>query len=992
MLFKLRTFLKAPSFDDDDLSRRAAILNAVLLVTILILAVSSIPNALTNPDVSGTFLAHTLIVVGLIFLYLLMRRGYILSVSLLLVGSLWLIVTAATATRGGVDSPHFGAEIGLVVVAGLLLGVRGALLIAIFNSLAVLVITAAIENGQLPAHIGNTQLNQAVIQVSLYMMVALFLYIATSRLDEAFTRVRSNAALAKSTLDELRATSVNRDYVDNILQSMSNLLVTLNPDGTIQTVNRATLKLLNYSETELIGQPFLKIALGVSADSMRRKTTQAVDATFIAKEGHQIPVMLSSALLMRDGVAEGVVCIAEDMTLRYQAQDQRKRDELRYRALFDQTTDAVFILDLSGKHIAINQRAADMLGYTADELLQLLYRDIVGEIEIDKTDTTVQALVDGERVPTHERIFRRKDGTEFPAEVSAQLVRDETGNPIHIQRIARDITERRQIDEQLHYQADLLQNVSDAIISTRLDSTIRSWNKAAEYVYGWKAEEVIGRSLTDVVRTTFGNEANEDAIKRQYFARGYWRSEVTQQRKDGQVLHILSSVSLLRDSNGRPQGTVAVNHDITKRKLAELELQKRLDQLATLRQIDSEIGSTLDLDKVLLFALNAAVSLAGAEAGFILITQEQGNRIAGRYGKYAEVEDQHPVVEIDDPLYGITGRAMKTLQPQFVPDVKNDPAYYADLPDTQALMAIPLISHDRLIGIIDLETTQQDHFTPEVFDFVQLIGGRLAAAIDNARLYQVSQQQLSEMQKLYDEISKLEQLKTDMIRIASHDLRNPVGVINGYLELLRKDIYDRLSESEIDYIETISRQVDRMQHIIDDILSLERIQQVAKAQIAERIDLHELIDKVVRNHRAEAEHKFQELDIKATDEILTVEGDSTQLYEAISNLVTNAIKYTPDGGSVSIALQQVDNNARVEVRDTGYGIPEEQQPRLFEPFFRAKMKETAEIGGTGLGLHLVKNIVERHAGKIMVESVYGTGSTFSVELPLVKTPRLVLTD
>jgi PAS domain S-box-containing protein len=661
-------------------------------------------------------------------------------------------------------------------------------------------------------------------------------------------------------------------------------------------------------------------------------------------------------------------------------------DEFLYRALFEQTNDAVFILNLDGRHTAVNSRATELLGYSSDTLLGMLHRDLVVETDADKVDQVLQALLNGEVIDPFERTYQRKDSTTFPAEVNVQLVYDDNRNPIHIQSVVRDITERKGIEEQLNYRALILQNVSDVVIATDTHSVIRSWNDAARKVYGWTAEEVIGRSLSDVIPTVTGDSEGHDGghlIKEQYLHRGYWRSEVVQRRKDGRLLYVLSSVSVLRNSAGEPMGIVTVNHDITKRKQAELSAQRQTENLAALRQVDAEIGSTLDLDQTLLFALNAAVSLSGADAGFVaLLDPDSGEgrvSMIHTYGPYQYLAESRKVLHI----YGIAGRVLRQRKAEMIADVSTDPDYQGDLKETRALMAFPLMSRDRMIGIINIESFKDEHFTPDVFDFVGLLISRLAAAIDNARLYQLSQGQLGELQQVYEKVSNLEQLKTDMIRIASHDLRNPVGLLNGYLELLRGDADDRLTDQEKEFIEAMARALRRMQIIIDDILSLERIQQMAENQINEPVDMFMLVDRAAANHMAEAERKSLVVQtvIEPPDAPYVVLGDPTQLYEAVSNLISNAIKYTPDSGRIDIALSALPETIRLEVHDNGYGIPVNMQAKLFTPFFRAKTEETEEIEGVGLGLHLVSNIVRRHDGEMIFTSTYGEGSTFGFELP-----------
>jgi signal transduction histidine kinase len=278
--------------------------------------------------------------------------------------------------------------------------------------------------------------------------------------------------------------------------------------------------------------------------------------------------------------------------------------------------------------------------------------------------------------------------------------------------------------------------------------------------------------------------------------------------------------------------------------------------------------------------------------------------------------------------------------------------------------------------VLLLETRRP--LTDEQLDFMQVLTARIAVAVDNASLYQISQQQLAELKTLYERVSQLEQIKTDMIRIAAHDLRNPINVVTGFAELLLE--MGHLPEAEQDQVSHIFVAGRRMQKLVADILSLERIEQIQAGENLPRLDLAALIDQVYQAQQYSAtQHEFR---INKELESIFVRGDAPQLHEAITNLVTNAFKYTSAGGRVEICLSTDDKYAILKVIDTGYGIPDEMQARLFQPFYRVRSQETYEIEGTGLGLHLVKNIIERHNGTMQFHSVYGQGSTFGFRLPL----------
>ena len=660
------------------------------------------------------------------------------------------------------------------------------------------------------------------------------------------------------------------------------------------------------------------------------------------------------------------------------------QDDILYRALFEQTNDAVFIMDLSGHYLRVNKRASEMLGYHQADLVGESFTLTIADNEVDHAIRIVRRLIQGEVIQPFERMFKRHDGKLFPAEIHLQLVYDDDGKPLHIQNVARDITDRKIFEDRVHFQASLLENVSEAIISTDSEGAIKTWNIAAEEIYGWSAKEVMGHQLGDVIETTYtaGKHNTVHHVKQRYLTQGYWSNEVIQKTRDGVEIYMLNTVSILRDADNNVSGTVSVSRDISGRKRAELGLQRYIDQMEALRQVDVEISSTLELEKVLVLALNAAVHLSGADAGFImLMDNETGKHQVRGYGDYSDIGKQL----IKEPTQGITGRAVKRKQSELVIDVRHDPDYILDLPDTICMMVFPLISVERIVGVINLESNEYTTFTPEIYQFISLLTNHLATSLDNARLYQKSQVQLRELSILYEQVSNLESLKTDMIRIASHDLRNPVGLVAGYVALLKEDLEGRINEDETDFLDSITSAVDRMQNIINEILSLERIQEAAKDEVRENLDLNALSEIVFLTHKPEANTKSQTMVLELAQEgTPIIFGDRAQLHEALSNFVTNAIKYTPKGGEIYVRVTSDGETASVKVEDNGYGIIENQQQGLFTPFFRAKSVETENIKGVGLGLSLVKNIIERHHGRVIFESVYGEGSTFGFSLPLVE--------
>jgi signal transduction histidine kinase len=437
------------------------------------------------------------------------------------------------------------------------------------------------------------------------------------------------------------------------------------------------------------------------------------------------------------------------------------------------------------------------------------------------------------------------------------------------------------------------------------------------------------------------------------------------------------SVQPTSSDHGEIFAGIIVAQDVTPFAQVQEQLNERVRQLTVLTRVESELAAHLNIDYVLMMALDSAVRLSHADAGFIAL-HHNGNWDHMKFiGQYPEATVRAFVKR----GMGIVSRVIRQQQAELVTDVQNDPDYVAVLPQTCAQIIVPLLSRDALVGVLSLEISKPDRFTAQTLDLTRLITARVAQAIDNSRLYQQTADQLQEMQQLYERVSRLEQLKTDMIRIASHDLRNPLSVILSYSGMLQTELKSPNPRgTALEYAENIDLASQQMRKIIINILSLERIEEAAKEMQLDECSLREVVEHSFAEHYSMAALKSHDYQLLLETDAAVVHGDLMQLSEAVGNLIGNAIKYTPEGGQVIVSLAAIGDRLIFKVEDNGFGIKEAQQSRLFQPFFRARMPETRDIEGTGLGLHLVKNIIERHHGSMFFESEYGKGSTFGFEI------------
>ncbi|HAX68728.1 MAG TPA: hypothetical protein DCY14_03895, partial [Anaerolineae bacterium] len=240
--------------------------------------------------------------------------------------------------------------------------------------------------------------------------------------------------------------------------------------------------------------------------------------------------------------------------------------------------------------------------------------------------------------------------------------------------------------------------------------------------------------------------------------------------------------------------------------------------------------------------------------------------------------------------------------------------------------------------------------------------------------------------RLYENVTqeqkRLEKVKNEFIATASHDLKNPIMSISGYSDLLSKA--GPLNQQQQDFVGYIQSSARNMLELVQNMLQLTEIDLQQMQERREALDAVELLEAVVNESQILAKEKGQTLEISNTKGSVQVEGDSLQVRQVYRNLIGNAIKYTPEGGKVSVSSHTQDGNLIIQIRDTGYGIPAADLPFIFDRFYRVRSGKASEIEGNGLGLAIVKSVIEKHGGQVRVESEVGTGTRFEVSLPACK--------
>jgi signal transduction histidine kinase len=232
------------------------------------------------------------------------------------------------------------------------------------------------------------------------------------------------------------------------------------------------------------------------------------------------------------------------------------------------------------------------------------------------------------------------------------------------------------------------------------------------------------------------------------------------------------------------------------------------------------------------------------------------------------------------------------------------------------------------------------------------------------------------------QLKELDRLKSQMVQMTSHDLKNPLQAAMSYIELLTEDGENIFTDDMQGYINVIWMQLNRMYRIISGILDLERVQ--AGTPAFEQIVLEDVLRRAVDELSDQARSKGLDLQLELDKDLPYVLGDAQQLGQALVNLVENAVKFTPSGGKVVVRADVDKTQVVIHVSDTGVGIPSDEQQRVFERFYRGRQEGIVHLGGSGLGLSLVKAVVDRHNGEISLESQPGKGTVFHVQLPIAE--------
>lgn len=404
-------------------------------------------------------------------------------------------------------------------------------------------------------------------------------------------------------------------------------------------------------------------------------------------------------------------------------------------------------------------------------------------------------------------------------------------------------------------------------------------------------------------------------------------------------------------------------------------LASRVEELSVMQRIDRELNTSLDVERAMQITLDWSMRQSDTTAGLIGLVSENGLDIVASEGFSNELEayDEEPMPLIIPALREAaqTGETQRLL----AADLQNGAAI---LSTAQSQLIIPIRREAEVIGLLALESDNDDAYATDIENFLVRLSDHAAIAISNAQLYsQVQQANLA---------------KSDFVSFVAHELKTPMTSIKGYSDLLAAGSVGEINEAQANFLSTIRTNVTRMSTLVSDLADISRIEAGRLQLEFSTIPINEAVEDVVHSTQAVLDEKRQTLTIDIPDDLPAAWGDRNRVIQVLTNLVSNAHKYTAEEGNITIRAVESENEwdpegaakvVHISVADNGIGIKEEDQKKIFQQYFRTdESKDFAT--GTGLGLNIARYLVEMQSGKIWFESEYDKGTTFHFTIPITE--------
>ncbi|KAA3656722.1 MAG: GAF domain-containing protein [Chloroflexi bacterium] len=405
--------------------------------------------------------------------------------------------------------------------------------------------------------------------------------------------------------------------------------------------------------------------------------------------------------------------------------------------------------------------------------------------------------------------------------------------------------------------------------------------------------------------------------------------------------------------------------------------QRGLRDMSALVDMAKQVTGNLKLQSVLETTVQLLRSLLNARASTITMLSEDKQELIVKAADGVNPEFLNARMKVED---SISGRVVQNSQLVYTRDAHSDPNFIFFDEVVRSLLVVPLVIRNEAIGTISVDSEQPNTFSESDIQLMTIAASQVSVAIANANLFEELEARATELKAAYDELRESDRLKDELVQNVSHELRTPLTFVKGYSDLLMDGEMGLLTPPQQDALTIIADKTNEITRIIDDIITLQRID--AGNLNLKPESMLEMLQTTVANHQLVADQKGLTINVMLSSEKGMVNIDKQRITQVLDNLIGNAMKFSPDGGSIKVSMTVEQNKVLVIVADEGIGISPEQHERIFERFYQIDGSARRRFGGTGIGLAIVKRIIDAHHGKIWVQSELNRGSAFYFMLPL----------
>ena len=737
--------------------------------------------------------------------------------------------------------------------------------------------------------------------------------------------------------------SYEKNLLQSLLDSIPDSIYFKDKDCKFIKVNKAKAVNSNTTIEKIIGKTDDMFLSEIDADKIRK------DDKLIMETGKPI-VNKTEKLSDKNGVERwvsvtkiprfdeagniiGTMGISRDITELKKAENIVKKSERRYRNLFETAIDPIVVLDTNGVFVDVNEQVTKLLGFSKVELIGKRFdkTGIISSESLEKTFENFKRRMAGENIAPYEIKAITKNGETIPAEVNANpLYEDDkvVGDLIILrdlrERLNKEIAEKGLVESEKKFR-EIFDATGDFLIYLDIKGFVLDVNKTALDLLSLEKNKLIGKDLF-VFKNLFTTDSMNKHIQTiNEMAQGLdvreYESELV--TKQGIRYKFLFSADVIKE-NEKTTGILFRGRDITQRQKAWEELVKLEEKYRVLAETSADGVITIDSLGRLTYVNPSFENICGRRKSQILAT------ILRDYLS-------------EDSIY--------LFQQVFIDSRKKD--------EKIENVELEIVhSNGKIVPVeVNLAPLKKDK--------------KFTGVICTIR-------DITERKRVEDELKKSERLRTEFMNIAAHELKSPVTPIKGYLDLIisDKDTSDKIK----DWAKISLRNAERLLGLVNDILDVSRLDTDTMRFNMEKINPVKILEEIAEDMRPAIEKKGLEFIVHIPNNLPEVIGDKFRLAQVFKNLLGNAIKFT-DNGSIALVAKEQDNHIMVSVEDSGIGVSKEELQKIFLKFYQAYTGDDRKNEGTGLGLFICKQILEKHNGEIWAESNIPRGSTFRVKIP-----------